>query len=447
MNKTDETLVGSHLAKALCEQGIEELSRMQRDTIEQVDSLQNVQLHSPTGSGKTLAFLLPLFRRLQGKTEVGQVVIVEPSRELALQVYDVARALDPEVTVQTFYGGRPVKQEVNTFEGRRPQILIGTPGRICDHLHQRTFVDVHPQTLVVDEYDKCLQMGFEAEMNELAERFSVQQYVITSATKATRLPSWPGLTGDSLHRIKAEQVEEEPVKCWTISYADKRQKDRFLEAVLLSYGQQKTIVFVNERDAVEPLTEQLRASGFSCVGYYGTMEQTERERMLFRFRSGCACILVATDLAARGLDIEEVTLIVHYDAPLAESIYQHRIGRSSRWMSHGVSVILLEREQTLKFEVGETIEPPKPEGNKKPAQPENVAVYIGKGKKSKVSKGDVLGLLCKEKGVPSSAVGSIIIAENYSLAAVERKAVEHFLEGKDPSIKIKGVKTHLQLLF
>lgn len=402
----------------------------------------NVVLLSPTGSGKTLAYLLPLIESLKAEQPAVQALVIVPSRELAMQTVEVVKQGGADIRALALYGGRPAMEEHRTLNGVRPQLLVGTPGRLLDHLTKGNFSADSIHTLVIDEFDKCLELGFRDEMSQIfAHLPGVRKRFLLSATdneEITRfLPEYVRL--DYLDSTEAaERIEQ--------LYVSSPQKDKLetLADLLLSVGNQTSIVFVGFRESVERVAKFLRERGFVASSLHGGLEQRQRERELFRFVAGSTNILVSTDLAARGLDIQALDNVIHYHLPLNEQAFIHRNGRTARWDREGRSFIILGPEETLppyvvadKFSVSHS--------TRLPQQPLWSSIYIGKGKKDKISKGDIAGFFMKVGGLDKDDVGRIDVRDYHSFVAINRKRTSETLirlRGQ----KIKGIKTIFEVM-
>lgn len=422
--------------------GIDSLNAMQQETMQAFRKSDNVVLLSPTGSGKTLAYLLPLIESLKAGEPAVQALVIVPSRELAMQTVEVVKQGGADIRALALYGGRPAMEEHRTLNGVRPQLLVGTPGRLLDHLTKGNFSADSIHTLVIDEFDKCLELGFRDEMSQIfAHLPGVRKRFLLSATdneEITRfLPEYVRL--DYLDSTEAaERIEQ--------LYVSSPQKDKLetLADLLLSVGNQTSIVFVGFRESVERVAKFLRERGFVASSLHGGLEQRQRERELFRFVAGSTNILVSTDLAARGLDIQALDNVIHYHLPLNEQAFIHRNGRTARWDREGRSFIILGPEETLppyvvadKFSVSHS--------TRSPQQPLWSSIYIGKGKKDKISKGDIAGFLMKVGGLDKDDVGRIDVRDYHSFVAINRKRTSETLirlRGQ----KIKGIKTIFELM-
>ena len=434
---------------------IQELTPMQEAAKEAYQSAQDLVLLSPTGSGKTLAFLLPLVQTLKAEIQGVQALVLVPSRELALQIETVFKSMGTPFKAMSCYGGRPAMEEHRTMKGIHPTVIIGTPGRMNDHLRKRNF-EVHSvTTLVIDEFDKCLEFGFHDEMAEVIGQLpALQKRVLLSATDAEEIPQFAGVGGavsgsdaPSSQVIRLNFLSEEAVSNrLDLQKVISPEKDKLetLYRLLCTLGDRSTLVFVNYRESVERVAAYLKSKKFPCDAFHGGMEQEDRERALYKFRNGSCPVLVSTDLAARGLDIPGIDNVVHYHMPVNEEAFTHRNGRTARWEAEGKAFVILHEEETLPEYVKLPVEVYElPEKVPAPGMPEFVTLYIGKGKKDKINKIDIVGFLSKKGGLGKEEVGRIDVKDHYAFAAISRKKAKQTLK-LIQNEKIKGVKTLIE---
>lgn len=423
--------------------GIESLSDMQRAACEAISRADNdVVLLSPTGSGKTLAYLLPIIQLIDKTDNHVQCVVIVPGRELALQSANVFNDMKTGLRCCACYGGRMAMEEHRTLRQVCPHVVFATPGRLNDHLDKRNIPANGIRYLVIDEFDKCLEMGFADEMSEIMYKLSdLRMRVLLSATDAEAIPHFVKMGRTvRLDFLDSADSYSRRIGIYKVSVPVK-DKLETLSSLLRTFGNQSSIVFVNYRESVERVNAHLRSLGFVTSAYHGGMEQREREAAVYKFSNGSSNVLVSTDLASRGLDIPFVENIIHYHLPETEDNYIHRIGRTARWDASGRAFFLLNPSEKLPDYVRKDVDgfelpsvlPPVP-------QPVNATVYIGKGKQSKISKGDIVGFLCKKVGLKAGDIGRIDIKERYSYVAVERSKLRQVLRMADGE-KIKGVKT------
>ena len=397
------------------------LNQMQLDTYREVNGTDaDVVVVSPTGSGKTLAYMLPLAGMIDVSSDAVQAVVIVPNRELAMDEHRVIRQVAPHV-------------------------VFGTPGRLNDHFDKGNLSPYTARFLVIDEFDKCLEMGFHNEMAKLLKRLSgVRRRFLLSATDADRIPDFV----NARHVAKVDYSEggiSSRVEQYCLKSADK-DKLEALGNLLCTIGRQSSMVFLNYRDSVERVASYLRGRGFGVSAFHGGLEQPEREAALYRFGNGSANVLVSTDLASRGLDIPDVDNIIHYHMPLTRESYIHRVGRTARWDATGKSFFILSPDESLPDFVEKECSPiTLPEQMPGVPQPKMETLYIGKGKKDKISKGDIVGFLCKKGGLDSSAIGRIDVRERYCYVAVSREKVGQVLSMAGGE-KIKGIKTIVEVV-
>ena len=434
-----------YISQALENLKIEALNPMQEASIDAWREGKDLILLSPTGSGKTLAYLLPLLETLKPEVKGVQAVVLVPSRELALQIDQVFKSMNTPYKAMSCYGGRPAMEEHRTMKGIQPSVIIGTPGRMNDHLSKQNFDASTVRTLVIDEFDKCLEFGFQEEMATVIGQLpKLERRFLLSATDSDEIPQFTGMNRTTkLSFLNEDAPLSERIHIYKV-LSPVKDKLETLYKLLCTLGSQSTLVFCNHRESVDRVGKYLQSQKLPCGVFHGGMEQEERERSLYKFRNGSCHVLISTDLAARGLDIPDIDNIVHYHLPIQEDGYIHRNGRTARWEAEGNSYIILHGEEVLPAYIGE--EPETfylPEVTPKPLQPEFVTLYIGKGKKDKINKIDIVGFLSKKGQLNREEVGRIDVKEHYSFAAISRKKVRQVL-ALIRNEKIKGVKTIIE---
>lgn len=430
-------------------QGIETLNPMQEKMLQAGAEKRDIILLSPTGSGKTVAFGVPLLKMLKDPTGRVQAVVIAPSRELVTQIAGVLRDISGPFRVVALYGGHNVEDEVNSLNVT-PDIIVATPGRLLDHIKRRN-VDVMPvRILVLDEFDKSLELGFEEDMAKIVKHMkNLSRIILTSATDAASIPDFlPVKDPQVLDFLDSNRQLRRRMRVRSVRSDGRDKLDtllRLLRSISLPDGPERTIIFVNHRESAERVAQFLRKEEVACVLYHGALDQRRRESALQAFNCGARPILVATDLAARGLDIEGVRNVVHYHLPLSAEAYTHRNGRTARVANEGDVYLLLGPDEELK-EYMEADSPYVPE--KEPAgvltSPYEV-LYISAGRREKLSRGDILGFIVKECGVEPGDVGKIAVFDHYSLVSVMRKAAKTVIEAAR-SRKIKGEKRRVGYL-
>ena len=427
---------------------INELNEMQQHAAEAIiGSDGDVVLLSPTGSGKTLAYLLPLVQLLDSNSEQVQALVITPGRELALQSDNVLKSMGCGLRSTACYGGRAAMDEHKVLKEVRPQIVFGTPGRLNDHLDKNNISRYGIRYLVIDEFDKCLEMGFQSEMQKLIQSLpGLQRRILLSATNTEEIPQFVNMSkkGTLIDFLPEEEQTSERITLYEVHSPQKDKLDT-LRQLLLSFGDESSIVFLNYRESVERVNNYLLEQGFTTSCFHGGLEQRQREDQLYRFSNGSANTLVATDLASRGLDIPNIQNIIHYHLPESQEGYIHRVGRTARWDATGRSFFILNASEHIPDYVeGNVVEYAAiPSQQIEPPLPRMTTLYIGKGKKDKISKGDIVGFLCKNGGLKADEIGRIDVKDRYAYVAIQREKLKqtlHLVQGQ----KIKGLKTIIE---
>ena len=429
---------------------ISELNEMQQHAAEAIlCSDGDVVLLSPTGTGKTLAYLLPLIQQLDATSDDVQALVVVPGRELALQSDTVLRDMGSGIRSASCYGGRATMDEHRKLKEVNPQIIFGTPGRLNDHLDKENINRYHIRWLVIDEFDKCLAMGFHQEMQKLIKSLpALQRRILLSATNAEQIPQFVNMAkkGTLVDFLPEEEQTSERVTLYEVK-SPQKDKLETLRNLLLGFGDESSIVFLNYRDSVERVNNYLTEQGFVTSFFHGGLEQKQREAALYRFSNGSANVLVATDLASRGLDIPDIQNIIHYHMPESEEGYVHRVGRTARWDKQGRAFFITGPEEHIPEYVEGNIEeyslPSLPREGQGVSPPRMATLYIGKGKKDKVSKGDIVGFLCKKGGLQADEIGRIDVNDRYTYVAVKREKLQQVIR-QTQGEKIKGIKTIIE---
>lgn len=424
--------------------GIEALSPMQKEMLQVTSQSVDIQLLSPTGSGKTLAYLLPLVLQLDTTVDSLQALVVVPSRELAQQSSSVLKQMRVPVKTLCLYGGRPAMDEHRQLRDVLPQLVFATPGRLCDHIDKCNIDLSHVSLLVIDEFDKCLEMGFEKDMRCIVESLSKRRQTwLLSATAPDKMVDFVCLNST----VTLDYTEENPARNNRIETllvpSPVPDKLETLARILSVLKEKSAIVFVAHRESVERVGDFLKKCGFIAEMYHGGMEQQRRERAVFRFRSGGSNILVSTDLAARGLDIPHVDTVIHYHLPIDEAAYIHRCGRTARWDSSGSTYVILGPKEELpgyvKYEQTQMVD----DVRIFPARPQWCTLYIGRGKKDKLSKGDIVGFFCKKGGLKASDINHIHVGIHHAYVSIVRSSLKSALQAVSGE-KIKAMKTIIE---
>ncbi|ELM3643158.1 DEAD/DEAH box helicase [Flavobacterium psychrophilum] len=430
-----------HSNNILLNLGIESLNEMQEVAQDAILNDNNVLLLSPTGSGKTLAFLLPIFEMLQENITSVQCLILVPSRELALQIEQVWKKMGTSYKVNVCYGGHSIDTEIKNLSNP-PAVLIGTPGRIADHIDRRTFSVDAIQTLILDEFDKSLQLGFHEQMSFIINRLpKLNKRVLVSATSDIEIPKYTRVINPTvLDFIPSE--EEKTNLLFQLVVSKDKDKIGSLFNLICSLKSESAIIFCNHRDAAERISDTLNEKGIYATYYHGGMDQDERERALIQFRNGSVSYLITTDLAARGLDIPEMKHVIHYHLPSKEDEFTHRNGRTARMLATGTAYLVIhESEKKLEY-IDYKIPVLEVENSTSlPKAPEFQTIYISGGKKTKLNKIDIVGFFSQKGKLEKGDLGLIEVKDFISFAAVKSKKVKDLLNNiRDEKMKGKKFK-------
>jgi len=419
---------------------IEKLNPMQEEAKLAIHSANNIILLSPTGTGKTLAFMLPIVAELDPDCQHVQVLILVPSRELAIQIEQVTRDMGTGYKCNAFYGGRNFSKDRIDLN-RPPAILIGTPGRIADHMRRETFYTGKVKTLVLDEFDKSLEVGFEKDMEDIVSFVpEVEKKILTSATHRVRIPEFLGFKNPISVNYLNDKIPELALKTIVSPEKDKLET---LVKTLSHLGNQPGIIFCNFKESIQRVSDFLTEKGINHGTFYGGMEQIDRERVLIKFRNGTHRLIVATDLAARGLDIPELKFILHYHLPIRFQEFTHRNGRTARMHSEGTAYILKwANEELPEFipdtEIEELQEAPLP------TETGWETLFISGGRKDKISKGDIAGLFLKQGNLGKDELGVIELKHDCAFVAVNSEKVQEVIQAvSDTKLKNKKVRINL----
>jgi superfamily II DNA/RNA helicase len=421
--------------------GIESLNEMQDAAQDAILNDNNVLLLSPTGSGKTLAFLLPVLELLQPEILSVQCLILVPSRELGLQIEQVWKKMGTEYKVNICYGGHSIDTEIKNLSNP-PAVLIGTPGRIADHIERGTFRLDKVQTLILDEFDKSLQLGFHEQMSFIIGKLSkLNKRILVSATSDIEIPKYTRVINPTVLDFIPEEEEKTNLSVKMV-ISPSKDKLQSLFNLLCSLKSQSAIIFCNHRDAAERISDTLNEKGIYSVYYHGGMDQDERERALIQFRNGSVSYLVTTDLAARGLDIPEMKHVIHYHLPLKEDEFTHRNGRTARMQASGTAYLIIhESEKQLDYVNYDMEVLVVDNATTLPKPPEYQTIYISGGKKTKLNKFDIVGFFSQKGKLEKDDLGLIEVKDFISFAAVRYNKVKDLLKNiKDEKMKGKKFK-------
>lgn len=426
--------------KILDKLGIAQLNPMQEEAQLAIHSCKEIVILSPTGTGKTLAFLLPIMAELDRDLQEVQVLILAPSRELAIQIEQVARAMGSGCKINVVYGGRHFSKDKIELK-HRPALLIGTPGRIADHLRRKTFPTRRIQTLILDEFDKSLEIGFEKEMGEILEHLpAIKKKILTSATFGVSIPEFVRVKDPAYVDYLDEESSKLQLK--RILSPDKDKLDTLVKA-LQHIGNRSGIIFCNFKNAIQRISDYLTAHHISHGVFYGGMEQKDRERALIKFRNGSHQLLLATDLAARGLDVPELEFILHYHLPNRSEEFTHRNGRTARMHQDGTAYVLhWEKEALPDFINIDAIETLIDTTALTPSK--WATLFISGGRKDKISKGDIAGLFMKKGKLEKDQLGIIELKQDCAFVAVVASVADNMVQQfNNTRLKKKKVRVSL----
>ena len=438
MNQTDFSALNlqAELLTNLTDIGYTNMTSIQAQSLPPILAGQDVIGQGKTGSGKTAAFGLGLLQRLNVKFFRVQALVLCPTRELAEQVSQEIRKLARtihNIKVLTLCGGMPFGPQLSSLE-HGAHIIVGTPGRVEEHVRRGSLQLQNLQVLVLDEADRMLDMGFQEELDAIiAKTPERRQTLLFSATFpkeiaaiAERVMKNPQLIqveathAGSVIRQHFYQVEED---------AEQLHRKEALRLLFHHHDPDSAVVFCNTKRDAQAVADYLGAHGFSALAIHGDLEQRDRDQALVRFANGSIAVLVATDVAARGLDIEALDAVINYHLARDPEVHIHRIGRTGRAGSQGVACSLYSAKEAFKVErlarmleqdfSGEPL-PPLSVLNKPIVQPDMVTVQIDGGKRNKLRPGDILGALTAGEGIAGSQVGKINLFANWAFVAVER---------------------------
>ena len=394
--------------------GISKLNDMQHEAMNTIPKSPNTVLLSPTGSGKTVAFLLPIIQQLDPNCDEIQAMVLVPSRELAIQIEQVMRKMGSGYKVNAVYGGRAGSKDKLELK-HRPAVLIGTPGRVAAHLYKESFETKHIRTLVLDEFDKSLEVGFEVDMRDILDELpNIEKRVLTSATFGVEIPKFL----EFIDPITINYLEKESsqLALKTVVASDKMKLETLVDT-LCHIGNQPGIICCNFKDTIKQVSEYLWENKISHGCFYGGMEQIDREKTLIKFRNGTHQIIIATDLAARGIDIPEMKFIIHFQLPSRVEEFTHRNGRTARMNAEGTAYVLVWDGNIPSYVNAPDVQ--KIDLAPVPAPTGWQTLFITGGRKDKISKGDIAGLFFKQGGLNKDEVGVIELQSNCAYVSVK----------------------------
>ncbi|AUD78219.1 ATP-dependent RNA helicase DbpA [Kangiella profundi] len=436
----------------LADLGFERMTPIQSEALPYILEGKDVIAQAKTGSGKTAAFGLAILEKLDTKNFSVQSLVLCPTRELAEQVAEEIRRLArpiANVKVLTVCGGTPLRPQADSLK-HGAHIMVGTPGRVVDHLEKQTLDLEGITTLVLDEADRMLDMGFQPALDTIIEELPIQrQNLLFSATYPPQIQSI------------AERVMKQPVLVQSIDkhthasiaqdfykISDEGERGVAVRLLLLKHRPDSTVIFCNTKNHVKELTQELKNYGFSVLALHGDLEQKERDQALVRFSNNSVSIMVATDVAARGLDIDSLDLVINYHIASDPEVHVHRIGRTGRAgnKGHACSIVINKESHKLArladYLGQEITTQPLPDRQllKEPTfRPPMSTIQIDGGKKQKLRPGDILGALTADYRIEGSDVGKIQVANSWAYVAVKTPLLETAVQLLNNG-KMKGKK-------
>lgn len=401
-------------------------------------------LLAPTGTGKTLAFTIPLLKSLGAPSGRVQAVVIAPARELVMQIAEVIRPLAAGYKTVAFYGGHAMQEEVNSLSVT-PDIIVATPGRLLDHIKRGQLDLGTVNTLVLDEYDKALELGFADEMRRVCKKLTGLRLVML--TSATPLPELPDYLPSTTSEVIDFSEKDTPRHRMQIVRVVSPEKDKLptLIDLLKALPNGRVIVFANHRESAERIHSALRKASLPAGLYHGGLDQNDRENAIVMLANGTTPILVSTDLGSRGLDIPELSAVVHYHMPVSAEAWTHRNGRTARQDAKGdIYVITTDSEDTPYYIT--TDRDYYPSGKSaNPIKAGGATIYFNVGKKEKISRGDIVGFLIAKGGLEGSEIGNITLRDHAALVAIPRAKAPAVLEAVAPH-KIKNTRAKITRL-
>ncbi len=349
----DELEVNSKLMRGIVEMGFEEMTPIQEKAIPVILSGRDIVGQAQTGTGKTAAFAIPTLERIDRANKKPQAIILCPTRELAIQVAEEFRKLclfTHDIKILPVYGGQDISKQIRSLKAG-VQIIIGTPGRVMDHMRRKTvkFEGIH--TVVLDEADEMLNMGFREDIETiLTDTPEDRQTILFSATMPQPIMDIAKTYQKNAEIIKV--VKKELTVSNTEQYyfeVKPNNKDEVLSRLIDIYNPKLSVIFCNTKKKVDELTADLQGRGYFAEGLHGDLKQQQRDRVMESFRKGKTEILVATDVAARGIDVDNIDIVFNYDLPQDEEYYVHRIGRTGRAGKTGLAFSFIRGKEVYKL--------------------------------------------------------------------------------------------------
>ena len=424
------TAIPTPLLETLHSLSFEHMTPIQEEAIPLILEHKDILAQSKTGSGKTLAFGLPIILQTDTTIYKPQTLIITPTRELAEQVAIELRkigAYKPNLKILTLYGGVPLRPQADSL-AKGAHILIGTPGRLEDHLTKGTLTLDHIKTVVLDEADRMLDMGFYESVLKIDTYLpKTKQTLLFSATFPPKIEK---LAQEILkeHKTIKTSLKTSVDTIQEIAY-ETTDKFQTLVSIINTYKPSSLLVFCNTKVEVMALADKLYDEGHSVIQLHGDLDQPQRNEAMIAFSNGSRPLMIATDVASRGLDIKNIALVVNYDLPFDQEVYTHRIGRTGRAEAKGIAISLYTPKESNKYAyiADQSISKSINDLDQKRTYligSNYDTLCINGGKRAKLRAGDILGTLCKEIGVDPKMIGKIDITENKSYIAINHTSIK-----------------------
>jgi len=433
------------------------MTPIQAQSLPAILESKDIQAQAKTGSGKTAAFGIGLLHQLDPQTYLSQALVLCPTRELADQVSAEIRRLARPIAntkILTLCGGKPIGPQLASLE-HQPHIVVGTPGRILKHLQKGSLKLDSLKTLVLDEADRMLDMGFHDDIMSIIDKTpSQRQTLLFSATYPNEIKKISRAIQNNPVDIHVESLHDNKKIKQVFYEIQKGERSQTLVALLQHYHPESSVIFCNRKQQCQELAEELWQQGFHALALHGDLEQKDRDQVLVQFSNKSSSILIATDVAARGLDIKDLHAVINYELSPDPEIHIHRIGRTGRAGNEGLALSMfmaseaakvnaIEKYQDSSVRIDETSS--LRDGENFIPRPPMVTLCINAGRKNKVRPGDILGALTANTSLPGKHIGKIDIFDNLAYVAVEhavaKQALKILSEGK-----IKGRKFRVRKL-
>lgn len=449
--------LSAELLKSVKSMGFQKMTEIQEQGLPAILKGKDLLAQAKTGSGKTAAFAIGLLHKLEPQSYQTQALILCPTRELADQVSKETRLLAraiPNTKIVTLCGGNPIGPQLASLE-HHPHIVVGTPGRILKHLQKRSLKLDGLKTLVLDEADRMLDMGFHEDIMRIIDKTPRErQTLLFSATYPDQIKEISDDIQNDPLDIRVESVHDNKKIQQVFYEIQKGNRTRALVSLLQHYRPESSLVFCNRKQQCQELADELWQQGFHALALHGDLEQRERDQVLVQFSNKSSSILIATDVAARGLDIKDLPAVINFELSPDPEIHIHRIGRTGRAGSKGLAISLFMASEQFRVKaIKEYLNYPvridkasslKTRENFR-LKPPMVTLSINGGRKDKLRAGDILGALTSETGLAGKKIGKIDISDSVSYVAVEypvsKQALKILSEGK-----IKGRKFRVRKL-